>query len=353
MRGHVLRARVAVVVVATVALVAAAGPVASTAHAQSRNTEHTLKLDDPSEQPTASFDDIVWMIGSWEGEAFGGTFEEDWLPPSAGSMTGVFKLIHEGHASMYEFMRIVRENDSLAVQIKHFNADFTGWEDKSEFVSFPLVKLTEDAAYFDGLTYRRLDVDRLVVHVSVRETKEEHQLDFVRSAVADAPRRSSPYAGLETREIKALSAAKIESLRAGDGMGLAMAAELNGYPGPKHVLELQRELKLSSEQFEATKDAFGKMHSAATALGNRIVEAEQSLDRSFAQHEIARESLEAATRDIARLRGELRAVHLSAHLEMVEILSAEQRHAYGTLRGYGGSEAPAVHHPGIHQGHGN
>ncbi len=99
--------------------------VSAVAVGQSRNTEHTLKLDDPGHQPTASFDDIDWMVGSWEGEGFGGVFEEDWMPPSAGTMTGVFKLMHDGRPSMYEFMLIVEENDSLAVQLKHFNSDFT------------------------------------------------------------------------------------------------------------------------------------------------------------------------------------------------------------------------------------
>jgi hypothetical protein len=42
----------------------------------------------------------------------------------------------------------------------------------------------------------------------------------------------SPYAGMQTRPIKALSAEQVADLKAGRGMGLAMAAELNGYPGP-------------------------------------------------------------------------------------------------------------------------
>ena len=318
------------------------------AEGQSRNTEHTLKLDDPGHQPTASFDDIDWMVGSWEGEGFGGAFEEDWMPPSAGTMTGVFKLMHDGRPSMYEFMLIVEENDSLAVQLKHFDSDFGAWEEKSEFVSFPLVKLTEDAAYFDGLTYRRLNDDRLAVHVSVGEAKEEYEFMFVRSTPRQVTAGPSPYAGFETRGIKALSAREIGSYLAGEGMGLAMAGELNGYPGPKHVLELKQELKLTPEQVETTRAVCDKMHSTAIALGGRVVEAEQNLDRLFAQHEISEETLESATREIAHLAGELRAVHLRAHLEMAEILSAEQRHAYVIHRGYDGGSKPKGHHPGMH-----
>ena len=347
------RQRAVLSVCAAVVVFAAVAPFSNTVHGQSRNTEHTLKLDDPGLQPTASFDDIDWMVGSWEGEGFGGTFEEDWLPASGGTMTGVFKLMHEGSPSMYEFMMIVQANESLVVRLKHFNSDFTSWEDKSEFVSFPLVKLTEDAAYFDGLTYRRLDDDRLVVHVSIGEEKEEAEFNFVRTVAEKESPNRSPYAGMEMRQLEALSAEQVESYLAGEGMGLAMAAELNGYPGPKHVLELQRELKLTSEQMGATMEVFDRMHSAAIALGGRIVEAERNLNRLFAQHEISREPLASATREIARLAGELRAVHLQAHLEMVGILSAQQRHAYLIYRGYEGGTPPAGHRAGMKHAHGN
>ena len=54
-----------------------------------------------------------------------------------------------------------------------------------------------------------------------------------------------PYAGLETRAIKTLSERQIADLNAGRGMGLALAAELNGYPGPMHAIELADRLNLS------------------------------------------------------------------------------------------------------------
>ena len=58
----------------------------------------------------------------------------------------------------------------------------------------------------------------------------------------------TPYAGMQARPIKALSDQQIADLKAGRGMGLALAAELNGYPGPLHVLELADKLDLSAEQ---------------------------------------------------------------------------------------------------------
>lgn len=52
------------------------------------------------------------------------------------------------------------------------------------------------------------------------------------------PEAAAPYAGIARRSVKALSDREISDLRTGRGMGLALAAELNGYPGPAHVLEL-------------------------------------------------------------------------------------------------------------------
>lgn len=37
--------------------------------------------------------------------------------------------------------------------VKHFNADFSGWEERDEQVSFALVALGENRADFEGLAY--------------------------------------------------------------------------------------------------------------------------------------------------------------------------------------------------------
>jgi len=142
---------------------------------QSRHTQNTLKLDDQSIRPKATIESLAWLVGSWKGEAFGGTFEEVWSAASSGTMVGTFKLIHNNRPTMYEFELIVEEKGSLSVQLKHFNADLSGWEEKDKFISFPLVKLTENAAYFEGLTYLRDGPDRLKVYVVVGRDGEVHE----------------------------------------------------------------------------------------------------------------------------------------------------------------------------------
>lgn len=154
----------------------------------------------------------------------------------------------------------------------------------------------------------------------------------------------SPYVELQSREIKALSAEETQALLVGEGMGFALAAELNGYPGPKHVLELADTMALTREQRQRTEALMREMQNRARALGARLVEAERTLDRAFAGGAIDAAGLRELAAEIGKLRGELRGVHLEAHMNTVDILSQHQRHLYQTLRGYAADQ----HH--LHDG---
>jgi hypothetical protein len=77
----------------------------------------------------------------------------------------------------------------------------------------------------------------------------------------------SPYVGQESREIKALSPQEISDYLSGKGMGLAKAAELNGYPGPAHVIELAAELELTPEQKTKTEVCSRKCRLAQSLSG--------------------------------------------------------------------------------------
>ena len=134
---------------------------ASIAAAQSAYTAHTYRLDDPDARPPATLDDIAWLAGSWSGEALGGAFEEVWNPPSAGSMVGMFKLLRDGKVSFYELMLFVEEKGSLSFKVRHFNPDFTAWEDRDEDVTLPFVKAEEDAVHFHGISFYRVSEDEM------------------------------------------------------------------------------------------------------------------------------------------------------------------------------------------------
>lgn len=160
----------------------------------------------------------------------------------------------------------------------------------------------------------------------------------------------SPYAGQEKREIKALSQEDMEAYLTGQGMGFAKAAELNHYPGPKHVLELARQMGLEKEQVDQTTEAYNRMHKDAVSFGRKIVEKERLLDELFASGRIDGEQLRQITLEIGTLQAHLRAVHLTAHLEMRQILTHHQIQRYDELRGYGAAGG-GHKHQGYHGGH--
>jgi hypothetical protein len=159
-------------------------------------------------------------------------------------------------------------------------------------------------------------------------------------AVADA---ASPYAGSETRGIKALSPQEVDDYRSGEGMGFAKAAELNGYPGPAHVLELADQLQLSEAQREKTTEIFRRMQSRASTLGVRLVDEEKKLDQLFSSRSISSDNLDMTLDSIAKLQSEIRRTHLQAHLEQAQVLSDAQSRKYWHLRGYAAA-APTMHH---------
>ncbi|MBZ0114883.1 MAG: hypothetical protein K8J08_20650 [Thermoanaerobaculia bacterium] len=156
----------------------------------------------------------------------------------------------------------------------------------------------------------------------------------------------STYGGLENREIKALSEEQVAGYLGGKGMGMALPGELNGYPGPMHVLELADSLELSSSQRAAVERAFEAMQSQAIALGKSIVAAETRLDAEFATGTIGPDQLQTTSEEIGLLQGQLRAVHLLAHLETKALLTDAQVEKYGELRGYNESEPSAAKHHG-------
>jgi Spy/CpxP family protein refolding chaperone len=164
---------------------------------------------------------------------------------------------------------------------------------------------------------------------------------------AQAALAATPYAGLEQRSIKALSQDQIDDLRAGRGMGLALAAELNGFPGPKHVLELADELALTPEQRQRTEILFREMQRQAVVLGEQVIAGEEALDRLFLEGHPSEDEVEVATLALGLLQGKLRAHHLRYHLAMHELLSPDQIGRYRALRGYA---TPGIGHEAHPQG---
>lgn len=155
-----------------------------------------------------------------------------------------------------------------------------------------------------------------------------------RSGDGHPPQPPMPYAGMQNRAIKALSDEQISDLRAGKGMALALAAELNGYPGPMHVLDLAEQLGLSDEHQRKTKQWSEQMKAETATLGEQVIAAESALDRLFRERQASPDSVRQATEKAAQAHAQLRNAHLRYHLLMRDLLTREQIARYEALRGY-------------------
>lgn len=143
-----------------------------------------------------------------------------------------------------------------------------------------------------------------------------------------------PYAGMQSRPIKSLSDEQVADLRAGRGMGLALTAELNGYPGPSHVLEHANALKLSDDQQSRVRALFETMTAEAIPIGRELLAREAELDQAFVDRTITPERLITAVAAIGEAQSRLRATHLKYHLLTPAILTESQVRQYAELRGY-------------------
>ncbi len=161
-------------------------------------------------------------------------------------------------------------------------------------------------------------------------------------AAAQHQHMHSPYVGLEDRPIKALSDSQVQQLQNGDGMAFAFAlpAELNHYPGPRHVFDLSQPLALSRRQQSQVRLVEQGMRTKARQLGTAIIEKERVLDQGFARKTLDEAALRELTGEIARPQGDLRYVHLAAHLEVRRILTEKQVKSYDELGGYSKAASP-------------
>ncbi len=158
------------------------------------------------------------------------------------------------------------------------------------------------------------------------EAAEDHK--------SHAKAHAGAYAGQQARTIKSLSADDIAELKRGGGWGLAKAAELNGVPGPAHLLELKDEIGLSGAQISAVGGLYERMKADAIEQGERLIALEGALEKHFRDGTITDEVLRDSLQSIADARQRLRYIHLSTHLKTPAILSRHQIFHYNKLRGY-------------------
>ena len=155
-------------IVAKLTFVAASCALLSAASAAELRTEHTYRLAEGEARPSATLNDAHWLVGSYTGTAFGNRFEQYWTRPSAGSMVGTFKLLDGDKLQFFELLMLSVDDGTLSLKVKHFNDDFSAWEEKEEYTNFRLVKVEDNALHFGGLSFYRRDDQLIEAYILMR-----------------------------------------------------------------------------------------------------------------------------------------------------------------------------------------
>jgi len=121
-------------------------------------------------------------------------------------------------------------------------------------------------------------------------------------------------------------------LLGGAESGQQRPAEINGFPGPGRLLELEKELHLTDAQKKSLRAISGETRTRAIELGKRIIGIEEELNDAFRTGLVSEQSIRDDAEQIGRLRGKLRAVHLASHLKARKILTPEQISACRNLK---------------------
>jgi hypothetical protein len=131
---------------------------------------------------TASIAEAAWLTGRWQGQGLGGELEEAFSAPLAGQMVGHFRLAQGGKTSFYQLFLIEEHEGGLVFRYRHFNSDFTGWEEKDKSNAFAFVSAKPGELAFNGLTLRAVGTDGLVITIRMRqgETVSDQTLRLTR-----------------------------------------------------------------------------------------------------------------------------------------------------------------------------
>lgn len=142
------------------------------------SAQETLQLTKGQQSPDATLEDVSWISGHWQGEAFGGIAEEIWSPPLGDSMMFVFKLVKDNKVSFYEIGHIQQVENTMILQLKHFQGDLKGWEEKDATVDFKLVKVEKNKVFFEGFTMELVNENEMNIYVLIEDGDSAEEVLF-------------------------------------------------------------------------------------------------------------------------------------------------------------------------------
>ncbi len=156
---------------------------AQEAENQSTSTPNTITLAEGAKSAPIEIDEFQWLAGIWEGTGLGGECTELWSAPKAGSLVGSFCFMNNDEIQFTEHFVLQTAGKSVTLKLKHFDKDLHGWEEKNVSVEFPFVRREGDNFFFSGLTYRKIENDKMEVYVQMKNKDgkvSEAKFEFLR-----------------------------------------------------------------------------------------------------------------------------------------------------------------------------
>ncbi|MDZ7764596.1 MAG: DUF6265 family protein [Melioribacteraceae bacterium] len=122
---------------------------------------------------------LNFLQGNWTSEKWGGIIEEYWSAPNGNTLIGMFRFIKDGELQFSEHFMVTEQNNTLTLKLRHFNPDFTGWEDQYSYVEFPLVNIEENFVEFDGISYQLTNENRLIILLEMGDAEKIETEEFI------------------------------------------------------------------------------------------------------------------------------------------------------------------------------
>lgn len=116
-------------------------------------------------------DELSFMTGHWVAANGDDHYEEVWFAPRSGTLPGSFRWVFPNGRQVLEFLVIEETDEGVFFRFKHFNPDYTAWEEEPN--SYRLASVEEDAATFERIS-ENTDVPRTLSY-----SREGNILTFV------------------------------------------------------------------------------------------------------------------------------------------------------------------------------
>lgn len=139
---------------------------------------------------------------------------------------------------------------------------------------------------------------------------------------------------LDSASLRGVSADEIRGYTEGRALRFGRAAEKNHNPSPYYILKYKSELALFDEQLTPARAILERERAQASRLGKELLADEAKLETLLATPGSREDQVADLTREIARLEGEIRLVHLEADVAAKKLLNSSQQVQYDAVRSY-------------------